>query len=71
MRRSREQGHLLELESELPDLADGNRNAWEEHFKREMDVRPRWVWGVDLESMLVKAKELFEDLKRGGSAVVV
>lgn len=54
VRRSREQGHILQLESELPDLANGNREAWQEYLEREMDVNPRWVWNVDLEGMLVQ-----------------
>jgi salicylate hydroxylase len=64
VRRSREQGHILELESKLPDLADGNRDAWQEYLERELDVKPRWVWNVDLESMLAQAKELFKSLKQ-------
>jgi salicylate hydroxylase len=68
--RSLEQIHFLELESELPSLADGNRDAWQEYFERELDVNPRWVWNVDLESMLVQAKNLFEISKQGkGTAV--
>lgn len=61
---------MLQLESELPNLVDGDKNAWEEYFEREMDVNPRWVWNVDLESMLVQAKELFESIKQGGESAV-
>lgn len=63
VRRSEEQGRLLELESELPNLVDGNKNAWQQHLERELDVSPRWVWGVDLEALLLQAKELFEKSK--------
>lgn len=31
-----------------------------------MEVNPRWVWNVDLERILVRAKELFESLRQGG-----
>ena len=61
---------MLQLESELPNLADGNRDAWQKYFEREMDVNPRWVWNVDLESMLVRAKELFENIKQSGKSAV-
>jgi salicylate hydroxylase len=54
---------LLELESELPNLVDGNKNAWQQHLERELDVSPRWVWDVDLETMFLQAKELFEKSK--------
>ena len=54
---------MLELESELPNLADGNQDAWHEYLQREMDINPRWVWNVDLEGMLVQAKEKFHSLK--------
>jgi salicylate hydroxylase len=66
VRRSQKQGHMLQLKSELPNLANGNRDAWQKYFEKEMDVNPRWVWNVDLESMLVQAKELFENIKQGG-----
>jgi salicylate hydroxylase len=37
-----------------------------------LEVNPRWVWNVDLEGMLGRAREVFEDLKngRGGEGVV-
>ncbi|KAH8744036.1 putative salicylate hydroxylase [Hyaloscypha finlandica] len=70
VRRSREQGHILQLESELPDLANGNREAWQEYLEREMDVHPRWVWNVDLEGMLVQARELFESIRQGEECAV-
>jgi salicylate hydroxylase len=70
VRRSREQGHILQLESELPDLANGNREAWQEYLEREMDVNPRWVWNVDLEGMLVQARELFESIRQGEECAV-
>ncbi|KAH8807938.1 mannitol 1-phosphate dehydrogenase [Xylogone sp. PMI_703] len=57
VRKSREQGHMLELEN-------GNKDSWQEYFERELDVHPRWVWGVDLEDMLTRAKELFKSLKK-------
>jgi salicylate hydroxylase len=41
--RSREQGHLLDLESKLPDLKDGDREKWQQYLEREMDVNLRWV----------------------------
>jgi salicylate hydroxylase len=59
---------MLELENELLNLADGDRDAWQEYFEREMDVNPRWVWNVDLEAMLVQAKELCEGIKQGGKS---
>jgi salicylate hydroxylase len=65
VRRSREQGHILQLESELPNLADGNMDTWQEYFEREMDVNPRWVWNVDLKGLLMQAKELCEGIKQG------
>jgi salicylate hydroxylase len=68
VRRSREQGHILQLERELSNLADENRDAWQEYFEREMDVNPRWVWNVDLKGMLVQAKELCEGIKQGGKS---
>jgi salicylate hydroxylase len=70
VRRSQKQGHMLQLESDLPNLADRNRDAWQKYFEREMDVNPRWVWNVDLESMLVQAKELFENIKQSGKSAV-
>jgi salicylate hydroxylase len=57
---------LLDLESMLPDLKDGDREKWQQYLEKELDVNPRWVWNVDLEGMLVKAKELFESLRQGG-----
>jgi salicylate hydroxylase len=32
-------------------------------LERELDVSPRWVWDVDLETMFLQAKELFEKSK--------
>ena len=70
VRKSREQGRMLELESELPDLTDGNHEAWQEYLEREMDINPRWVWNVDLGSMLGQAKELFHSLKEEEESAV-
>lgn len=67
VRKSREQGHLLQLESELPNLSDGNRDAWQQYLEREVDVSPRWVWNVDLEAMLARAKELLKNSMQGGT----
>jgi salicylate hydroxylase len=64
--RSREQGHLLDLESMLPDLKDGDRKKWQQYLEKELDVNPKWVWNVDLEGMLVRAKEVFQSLRQGG-----
>jgi salicylate hydroxylase len=61
---------MLQLESELPDLANGNREAWQGYLEREMDVNPRWVWNVDLEGMLVQARELFESIRQGEECAV-
>lgn len=63
VRRSREQGHLLNLESELPALSDGNKDSWRDFLTTEVEVSARWVWNVDLENMLEDAKELFKNLK--------
>lgn len=61
---------MLELESELPNLEDGDRDAWQAYLGKEMDVRPRWVWNVDLEGMLSQAKDLFEHMKQDGESAV-
>ncbi|KAE9369302.1 FAD/NAD(P)-binding domain-containing protein [Stipitochalara longipes BDJ] len=70
VRKSREQGHMLELESNVPSLADGNQDAWQEYLEREMDVNPRWVWNADLESMLVQAKDVFEISRQNGECAI-
>jgi salicylate hydroxylase len=70
VRRSREQGHMLELESELLSLSNGDRGAWKEYLEREMDLNPRWVWNVDLESMLLQAKETFKNMKEEEESAV-
>jgi len=70
VRRSREQGHMLELESDIPNLAVGNQDAWQEYLEREMDINPRWVWNVDLESMLLQAKEIFRSMKEEEESAV-
>lgn len=57
---------MLDRESKLPDLKNGDREKWQEYLEREMEVNPRWVWNVDLERILVRAKELFESLRQGG-----
>ncbi len=39
--RLREQRNLLDPESKLPDLKDGDREKWQEYLERGMDVNPR------------------------------
>jgi salicylate hydroxylase len=63
VRRSREQGHWLELESQLPGLSDGNKDLWQKYLKTNIELNAGWVWNVNLESMLVEAKELVKRLK--------
>jgi salicylate hydroxylase len=66
VRRSREQGHQLQLESTLlPAFSDKNRDEWGEQMKTEIELNARWVWNVDLENMLLEAQEMFKRIKGG------
>ncbi len=69
VRRSREQGHILELELDFKDgkekgNGEGERKDLKGFLERELVVNPRWVWNVDLEGMLERARGVFGELKR-------
>jgi len=61
---------MLELESDSPNLTDGNQEAWQEHLERDVSVNPHWVWDIDLESMLLQAKEMFRSMKEEEESAV-
>lgn len=61
VRRSRSQGMLLDLQS------PSGGKVTEEMLKESLASNMRWVWNVDLEGMLTKAKRLFNICQQAGT----